>query len=256
MAQRDDISKAYKTSKIICTWCLVLFWTNAILAFAALLPLGRFAPYVFVGQSVTAIAFVLLECTDELHFWYLAERARRRHLVENAFGIDLTNATTEGYYNNEFSHGEKRLIANAFESVFFTMRIVRRMLSWSLVKGAIAILTFIAVIMVSRDYSLFPVFTQTVFSSYMIIGTTRTLVYSSRLDHLYEEMYRTCVTLGISSSSERVRALVDVEEYECLKAHFKVRLSERQYVKLNSGLSAEWEDIAKKIKIGKSPRKQ
>lgn len=128
------------------------------------------------------------------------------------------------------------------------------MLSWSLVKGALAILTFVAAIMASRDYSMFPVFTQIVLSSYLLIGTARTLVYSSRLNHLYEEMYRTCVTLGISSSAERIRVLVDVEEYECLKAHFKVRLSERQYVKLNAALSAEWEDIAKKIKIGKPPK--
>lgn len=247
MAERDDVSKRYVASGRLGTCCSVLFWVNVFLAFASLLSSGAIANTANIVQSVAAIAYVILAFLDDYHYWYFAERTRRRHLVENAFDIDLTNSLSEGYYNNEMPLGEKRLVANAFESVFFTSRIVKAMAPWAMAKGLLVILTFVAVIMTSHLSSLFPIITQTVFSSYLLGGAAKVLIYDAKLERLYDEMYRSCVTLKANSRLEITRILVDVEEYECLKAHFKVRLSKRLYNKLNPALSEEWTAIAGKI---------
>lgn len=252
MAKRDDIAKEYAASKRIGAGCLVLFWVNAIFAFATLLPISSITNIAFIAQSTTAIVFVALRCLDDYHCWYLAERARRRHLVEDALGLDLTNSSSEGYYNNSLAHGEKRLIADAFESIFFTSRIVKAMLPGALAKGTMAVLTFLVITMAFGSSSLLPLVTQTVFSSYLVTGTIETLVYNNRLEQLYSEMYRLCVTTGMKGRVETQCALVNVEEYECLKAHFKIRLSERLYKKHNPTLSREWADVEKKIRLSRS----
>lgn len=253
MAERDDISEGYAASRRLGACCLILFWSNVAFALGLLLPSDSVAGICGVAQSVTAIAFVALEFLDDYHFWYFAERARRRHLIEDALGVDLTNCSSEGYYNNALPHGGERLAMDAFESIFFTSRIAKAMVPWALAKGLSAALAFVAVVMALPPSSLLPVVTQTVFSSYLLVGTAKVFVYSGKLEQLYDGMYRACVTAGAESRSEIARVLVDVEEYECLKAHFRVRLSGRLYNKLNLELSKEWARIAEKAQVGRLP---
>lgn len=249
MAVRVDISKDYATSRCLGVCCLILFWANVAFVFISLLPFDTIANAFCIAQSISAIAFMVLEFVDDYYYWYFAERARRRHLIEDAFGIDLAGGSSEGYYNNLLPSGSSRLIVDAFESIFFTLRIVQAMVPWSLAKGLLALLSFVFVIMALHSSSLFPVITQTIFSSYLLMGSVKLLIYESRLEHLYDDMYRSCVTTGLGNHLKIARAQVDVEEYECLKAHFKVRLSERLYNKLNPALSEEWAGIAVKIQV-------
>lgn len=44
-------------------------------------------------------------------------------------------------------------------------------------------------------------------------------------------------------------ALIDIFEYESIKAHYKVRLSSKIYHQMNESLSEEWSEIERNIKF-------
>ena len=48
-------------------------------------------------QIATAVLHVGLSLADDCFLWFEAESANRKHLVEDAFGVDITNKRSVGY---------------------------------------------------------------------------------------------------------------------------------------------------------------
>ena len=143
-----------------------------------------------------------------------------------------------------------RAIVNAFESVYFSLNVVNKMIIGVAAKGMIAIAVFLVIAMAVPNVALYPVAAQVVFSSYYVIYAARTIAFRCRLQVLYESFYREVVTVGVTKRKQLVALLADIEEYECVKAHFKVRLSSRIYDDENEDLSKKWEEISSHIVIG------
>lgn len=249
MAAKDDVSAKYTLPSKIDKATNVLFWANSVIAIIAILASGQFQDALFALQAISGLLYVVLDYFNDATCWYSAEKARRMHLIENAFDVDLIGASSEGYYNNRFDTPLSRWFVDSFESVFFSREIARRMRTVAIVKLVIAVIVFIFALMFIKNAALYPVLAQVIFSAYFIATAIRTCVYCSRLDELYEVYYRELITYGVHGE-ERVPTLIATsEEYECVKAHYKVHLSSRLHDKLNDELSACWQDMEKKISI-------
>lgn len=249
MAVKDDISAKYILPHNIDQATTALFWANSVIAITAILVSGQVQNVLFVLQAVSGLLYVLLDYINDATYWYDAEKARRAHLLEDAFNVDLTGAESEGYYNNRFFTPLSRWFVDSFESVFFSREIARKMRTVATAKLIIAVVVFILALMFINSAALYPVLAQVIFSAYFIATAIRTCVFCSRLNELYEVYYRELITYGVRGE-ERVPTLIATsEEYECVKAHYKVHLSSRMYNKMNDELSARWRDMEKKISI-------
>ena len=55
------------------------------------------------------------------------------------------------------------------------------------------------------------------------------------------------VTIGIGASNQIPILLSIAVEYEAIKAHYKVRLSEKVFRKYHDALSHEWDNLSQQI---------
>ena len=93
------------------------------------------------------------------------------------------------------------------------------------------------------------VIAQTVFSAVVIEDAIRLIIFTQRIKTLYEEGYHELITVGISTTAQRVWLKFFCVEYESIKAHYRIRLSESLFNKLNPQLSETWEKLSSQIKI-------
>lgn len=103
-------------------------------------------------------------------------------------------------------------------------------------------------IKVSNDDILL-VIAQTVFSAVVIEDAIRLIIFTQRIKTLYEEAYCELITIGISTTAQRVWLKYFCVEYESIKAHYRIRLSEPLFNKLNPQLSETWEKLSSQIKV-------
>ena len=75
------------------------------------------------------------------------------------------------------------------------------------------------------------------------------IIFTQRIKTLYEEGYHELITVGISTTAQRVWLKFFCVEYESIKAHYRIRLSESLFNKLNPQLSETWEKLSSQIKI-------
>lgn len=61
--------------------------------------------------------------------------------------------------------------------------------------------------------------------------------------------YALFTAVGISTTAQRVWLKFFCVEYESIKAHYRIRLSESLFNKLNPQLSETWEKLSSQIKI-------
>lgn len=83
---------------------------------------------------------------------------------------------------------------------------------------------------------------QTAFSSYVLVIFVMLVLYKNRLEALYGEAYNILI-LGNQANSHQAWLIAYVVEYEAIKAHYKIRLEQKIFNKMNSELSAKWQDV-------------
>ena len=93
------------------------------------------------------------------------------------------------------------------------------------------------------------VIAQTVFSAVVIEDAIRLIIFTQRIKTLYEEAYHEFdYCRNLNNGSESVVEILCVE-YESIKAHYRIRLSESLFNKLNPQLSEKWEKLSSQIKV-------
>lgn len=85
--------------------------------------------------------------------------------------------------------------------------------------------------------------------SQVVAEAIRLIIFTQRIKTLYEEGYHELITVGISTTAQRVWLKFFCVEYESIKAHYRIRLSESLFNKLNPQLSETWEKLSSQIKI-------
>lgn len=249
MSKRDDVGRLYIPSQKLGKLCKVFFWINCILSLVNIFIQGVLFNIISAIQIALALGFVCVSVVDDGIFWYQAENERRKNSIQTAFGIRLSELETDGYYNNEFPHSLVEYSVNTFESDFFSKFIASKMLGYSIAKSLIAVIILVSVGWIIRDGSILLVIAQSIFSAYIVEDTVCLAIYVNRLNILYNELYMIFVTTGLHDPKQKPLLLSYCIEYECIKAHYKVRLDSKIFEKYNNELSEKWDRIASKIVV-------
>ena len=247
MSKRDDISKLYKPSKLLERICMSLFWANIVVSVINVF-VSKLSSYCTILLIVFALLYMLLSVIDDGCFWFIAERERRKNAIQKAYDVALSEHDTEGYYNNSIKDHELSYAANIFESLFFTKEISKRMVFKSCVKSFLAIVVLIVACRFVENDEILLIISQTAFSTTLIEETIRLILFLQRIRALYDDAYCQFVANGINKKTQRVWLRWFCVEYESIKAHYRIRLSESIFNKMNPELSKQWECISKQIK--------
>lgn len=249
MARRDDVNDLYEWPNKIENVMKLLFWSNVICSIlACIVKNDAIINILIVVQIILSILYVLLSILDDNFFWYNAEQVRRQAAIENAFGIDITEYKTEGYYNNNIPNNSVKFSVNAFESIMFSKTTAERMMLKEGSMTFIAFIAFICACLVYKDYGVILIISQTAFSAYFMEEFVRLCIYKSKLEKLYDSFYKELITVGVKDEKQRSLLLAYAIEYEAVKAHYKIRLSEKEFLKHNEETSLKWQNISGKIK--------
>lgn len=195
-----------------------------------------------VVQIVVALLYFVSNTIDDGCFWYEAEKQRRKNGIQNGLGMRLSEYDTEEYYNNNLPHSLEKYGMNILESNYFSKIIAGKML---LKVGAYALGAVVALVIACRfvsDGNVLLLIAQTTFSSYVLVDFVMLLLYKIRLEALYIEAYNVFI-LGSRTHINQAWIISYVVEYEAIKAHYKIRLDQKIFNKMNGELSAKWQDI-------------
>ena len=121
------------------------------------------------------------------------------------------------------------------------------MLIYSLVKSLLAIIVLISVSWIIANGNILLIIAQAVFSAYIVEDTVYLTIYVNRLNALYDSIYTALITTGVHSSQKMPILLSFCTEYECIKAHYKIRLDSKIFIKYNHELSEKWYSISTHI---------
>ena len=253
MSKRDDISGLYMPSQKLGEFCAVTFCLNCALSIVNIFLHGILLNIVSVVQIALALGFVSVSVIDNGVFWYNAENERRKSNLQTAFEIRLSELETDGYYNNTVSPSIIKYFANTFESNYFSKFIASKMLIYSMLKSIVAVIVLVSVGWLIADGSILLVISQTIFSAYIVEGTVYLVIYVNRLNILYDKTYTLLVTTGIHTSKQIPILLSYCIEYECIKAHYKIRLDSKIFKKYNYELSKKWDGIYAEIVMDLPP---
>lgn len=205
--------------------------------------LSRLVSLLQIATCLLAVGAVV--CTIVSDFLlYQAEEDKRTDLLDNAFGSHLAENESSGYYNNDtLPKGLNKLAMNNFESSFFTYRIMR---SGLLAQGSILTVVLIAYLLVSltasRDVMILLI--QLALPLDAIVNAVRYFSTYSRVKSIYHSYRR---VYDSSKEPRSVDLIANILSYTAALAYGKTLLSQKHYLKMNTSLSAEWENYCKTI---------
>ncbi len=242
MSRRDDVMGLYRPSEILEKIEKVFFCLDIVAALVALVSNETISSIAIVVQIVVALLYFVSNTIDDGCFWYEAEKQRRKNGIQNGLGMRLSEYDTEEYYNNNLPHSLEKYGMNILESNYFSKIIAGKML---LKVGAYALGSVVALVIACRfvsDGNVLLLIAQTTFSSYVLVDFVMLLLYKIRLEALYSEAYNVFI-LGSRTHINQAWIISYVVEYEAIKAHYKIRLDQKIFNKMNGELSAKWQDI-------------
>lgn len=243
MSRRDDVSKLYKIPNNLDTIEKVLFFIDLIAAVVALSSNPKVMSFAIVVQIVAAVFYFIISVIDDGYFWYEAEKARRKNSIENGYGTRLSELETDEYYNNQSKESLEKYALNALESNLFSKEIAGKMILMSCIKSAGAVAILMVACRLMTDSELLLIIAQTAFSSYILLDTVMLVFYKLRMDSLFKEGYALLITPGVKGKKKNPCLLSYCVEYEAIKAHYKIRLSEKTFKKNNEKLSNQWNQV-------------
>lgn len=249
MSKRDDINELYQPSKKLGLICTLLFWMDIVLSIVSVFADSQASSVITVLLIVVAFLYMTVSVFDDGVLWFRAESARRKNSIQSAFDVRLDEYETEGYYNNGFDDPELAYAVNTLESVFFTNKIVTKMLPGAIIKLLFAVVALITSIRLISNDALLLIVAQAAFSTIVAEYAIRMIIFALRIKSLYDKAYLEFVTFGISNYSQIVWLRYFCIEYESIKAHYRVQLSESLFEKMNPDLSEEWSALYEQIQV-------
>ncbi len=249
MSRRDDISTLYKPSKILEKICIGLFCADVGVSILAIFAKSELSSYLTTCLIIIALFYMALSIYDDGVVWFRAESARRKNSLQIAYNVRLDKYETVGYYNNDIKEPEFSYALNQFESAFFTKEISAKMCLKAGIKALFAAAVVVASCHLIADDKMLLIVVQSAFSAFVIEDSIRLFLYQYRIKSLYNEAYHEFVTIGISKPEQLVWLRYFCTEYESIKAHYRVRLDEAIFKKMNPSLSGEWSELLKQVRI-------
>ena len=111
----------------------------------------KFNNILCVTLIVLHILYIIGDTINDMIFKNFAENERRKTLLSNAYGSELTDKKTVGYYNNNEKNSIKKLGVNVFESTFFTKSNTNIMIKQNTIKIIIDVIIWLVIILIMKD---------------------------------------------------------------------------------------------------------
>ncbi|MFS9335815.1 hypothetical protein [Streptococcus peroris] len=144
MSIKDGVNNLYEIVNLFKKITDYTFYLNIILALVSI-----YFNYhiILVLQLITVLTNILVSFFSDSIYFPKAEEERLRTNIKNAFGVDITEYDTDGYYNNKQPHSIHKVILNTFENIFFTKNIIDIMIVKDLLKpilsGVLLVVVFV-----------------------------------------------------------------------------------------------------------------
>jgi hypothetical protein len=254
MSRKDDVNKLYKNVTLFKRIISGTFYLNIVFYLVSI----YYNDYkILVLQIIIFLINILVTFISDYISFPISERERLRSNIKNALGVDITEYDTVGYYNNKQQHSIHKLILNTFENIFFTRKIINKMIVNDWKKPIISLILLTFVFVFPKERSIILITIQSIFSSNYLIGYIKLFIFKNNLDELNSrfrsELLSECRKEGVESltKEELVLLITDSVEYELLKSSFKVMPSSKVFHDNNEKWSSEWDQIADTIVISK-----
>lgn len=244
--RKDEIQDLYDRTNKISNFGNILFLLTIIISFILLFDFK--IKDVFITFSIVlTLGYIVLSNINDMYFSNLAETERRKSLLKESFNINTTLRETNKYYNNDEILSIKKLGLNCYESVFFTKKVVDKMMFINSIKITILIIIYIILMIQLENLELLLVITQTLFSAEILFYFIKLCYYKFQLDKICKEFQDIFFIRGVSNNTE-VLLLDATMDYECLKSYCKIATSSKIFNKYNKEWSDEWNKLLKKLK--------
>lgn len=240
----NDVDKDFKLCIKLENLLSKFYYVSVIIS---LILCVKFNNLLCVSLIVLHVLYIIADTLNDMIFKNFAENERRKTLISNAYGSDLTDKKTIGYYNNNEKNSIKKLGINVLESTFFTKNNTKIMLKENAIKIIINIIIWLVTILMMKDKNVALCITQSIFSSEILIGYLKLLYFNNKVSGLYNKLFTLFITNKYSNKHES-QLLEYAFEYECLKSYGHILLSTKNFNENNEKWTSEWEDIKRKIK--------
>ena len=244
--RKDEVNPIYKKVNILKNIGNIIFIFVFLFSIIVLLDFKYRNIFVLVLIIVT-IANIIISNINDIYLIYFAEEERRKSLIKESFDINITLKETKNYYNNKEKPSLKKLGLNSMESVFFTKRIVDKMMPIEMIKSVVCLLIYVFLLIVVKDLNVILLVTQTIFSAELIIGFLKFCFFKMKVDKLYDELKNLFCVVGVNESTE-ILLLCHSINYECVKSYYKVLVSSKIFKKYNDKWTIEWKNMLKKLR--------
>ena len=245
--RKDEIQELYDKCDNIAKKSNILFIINIILSFILLFDF-KYREIFIIGSLLLTIVYVILTNINEMYFSNLAENERRKSLLKESFNVNTTLKETNKYYNNEEKPSIIKLGLNCYESVFFTKKVVDKMLPINILKITVLTIVYIILMIKLENMDLLLVITQTIFSAEIIFTFLKLCYYKFQLDKIYKDFESIFFKMGLKNKDIDVLILDTTMDYECLKSYCKISTSSKIFFDNNKKWSKEWQKLLKKVK--------
>ena len=242
MSRRDDVAELYKLSGMLENIEKILFGVDIVVALVSLIPNQTISSIAMTIQIVVALLYFISNTVDDGCFWYEAEKQRRKNGIQNGLGARLSEYETEEYYNNNLPPSIEKYGLNIMESNLYSKTISGKMMVKSGICAIIAVVALIVACIFMKDENVLLIIAQTTFSSYVLVDFAMLILYKMRMEALYNDAYNILI-LGNQTRNHQAWLISYIVEYEAIKAHYKVRLDEKIFKKINNELSLKWQNI-------------
>ena len=246
----DKGGNLYKKCDKVDRFITLTFWIIVVLALIRVKYPQLFLTQLGNLQIIVIIINLVLSIWSDDFLLYKAECERRRFAIQDGFGIELGEYTTDGYYTNQIKPSENKYFIDLFESNHYTKDTSKRMIPFTIIKILVALAVVVLTFSKSSNPGLVLVSAETVFSSMVIAKSISLFVFAHHMEELYKVPYRSYITSkGNITPPMRAELMDYAVEYEAVKAHYKVKLSKRIYENNKKRLAAEWDELRSKIKL-------
>ncbi len=215
--------------------------------FISLIICIKFNDILCITLIIIHVLYIMADAINDIIFKSFAENERRKTLLSNAYGSELTDKKAIGYYNNNEKNSIKKLGINVFESTFFTKNNTNIMIKQNAVKIIIDVIIWLVIVLIMKDKNIVLCITQSIFSSEILIGYFKLLYFNNKANGIYNKLFTLFITNKYSNKNES-QLLEYSFEYECLKSSAHILLSSNNFTKNNAKWTVDWETIKNKIK--------
>lgn len=240
----NDVDKDFKLCIKLENLLSIFYYVSIVISLIICI---KFNDILCITLIIIHILYIIADAINDIIFKNFAENERRKTLLSNAYGSELTDKKAIGYYNNNEKNSVKKLGLNVFESTYFTKNNTNIMIKQNTIKMIVDVIIWLVIVLIMKDKNIVLCITQSIFSSEILISYFKLLYFNNKVNGIYNKLFTLFVTNKYSSNKEP-QLLECSFEYECLKSSCHILLSSNNFNKNNTKWTEDWELIRNKIK--------